>query len=95
MTFTNPPHPQAADVSLIIEVAASSLRYDRQIKVPLYARHGIAEVWLVDLERDGVTSYREPTRDGYRIAEEIAALDAAAPAALPTVVLDLGATLAR
>jgi Uma2 family endonuclease len=42
-------HPTAADILLLVEVAETSDEYDRQIKVPLYARHGINEVWLVDL----------------------------------------------
>ena len=37
------------DILLIIEVADTSLAYDRSVKLPLYARAGIAEVWLVDL----------------------------------------------
>lgn len=43
-------HPTAEDVLLLIEVADSSARYDREVKLPLYARHGVAHVWLVDLE---------------------------------------------
>lgn len=43
-------HPRAEDVLLLIEVADSSARYDREVKLPLYARHGVAQVWLVDLE---------------------------------------------
>lgn len=43
-------HPTPFDILLVIEVADSSLVYDRETKVPLYLRSGIAEVWLVDLE---------------------------------------------
>lgn len=42
-------HPTAADTLLVIEVADSSLAYDRDIKTPLYARHGVPAVWLIDL----------------------------------------------
>src|SRR5690606_20775419 len=42
-------HPSAADVFLFIEVSDTSLRYDVDVKVPLYAKHGIPEVWVVDL----------------------------------------------
>jgi len=41
-------HPTPADVLLVIEVAESSLEYDLRTKVPLYARHGIPEVWVID-----------------------------------------------
>lgn len=59
-------HPGPMDVVLLIEVADSSLRFDREVKLPLYARHGIPEVWLVDLEQDRVLVFREPGADGYR-----------------------------
>ena len=42
-------HPTAADVLLLVEVADSSLAYDRGPKLALYARHGVPEVWVVDL----------------------------------------------
>ncbi len=58
-----PPGPD--DVLLLVEVADSSLRYDRSIKLPLYARHGIPEVWIVDVEHSLVEVYREPVGDGY------------------------------
>jgi Uma2 family endonuclease len=57
--------PQPGDVLLLIEVADSSLRLDRAVKVPLYARHGIAEYWLIDLERRRVTVFSDPGEQGY------------------------------
>lgn len=58
-------HPQAADVLLLIEVADSSLAYDRDEKGPLYARHGIAEYWLVDLTQSLVLVHTAPSASGY------------------------------
>ena len=58
-----PPGP--ADVLLLIEVADSSLRFDRTVKLPLYARAGIAELWIVDLHRRALDAYRRPAGDGY------------------------------
>lgn len=52
-----------SDVLLIIEVSDSTLRFDRDVKVPLYARHGIPEVWIVDLQDDQLHFYRS-LRDG-------------------------------
>jgi Uma2 family endonuclease len=49
--------PRADDVFLIIEVADTTLRYDREIKIPLYARHGIPEVWLIDVEGRTLTIF--------------------------------------
>jgi Uma2 family endonuclease len=58
--------PGATDVLLLIEVADTTVRYDREVKLALYARHRIAEVWLVDLADDRLTIYREPRGDVYR-----------------------------
>lgn len=53
-------HPCAADVLLLIEVADATVRFDRDVKIPLYARHGVSEVWLVDVARRCVEVYRDP-----------------------------------
>ena len=57
--------PSASDVLLLIEVADSTLRYDRDIKVPLYARHGIPETWIIDIANAQVTIYRDADKQGY------------------------------
>ena len=58
-------HPEAADVLLVIEVADSSLLYDRLEKAPRYARAGIPEMWIVDVGARTVTVYTGPGPDGY------------------------------
>ncbi|MGH2457850.1 MAG: Uma2 family endonuclease [Chloroflexota bacterium] len=58
-------HPTPLDVLLLIEVSDSTLQLDREIKVPLYARTDIREVWLVDLTDDAIVVCREPSLDGY------------------------------
>ncbi len=58
-------HPGPEDILLLIEIADTSLDYDRNIKVPLYARHGIPEVWLVDLAGEIVEVFRKPSPTGY------------------------------
>lgn len=55
--------PKAADVLLVIEVADSSVAYDRGMKFPRYAAAGIAEAWLIDLLAGIVERHSEP-RDG-------------------------------
>jgi len=60
-------HPRSA--ALVIEVARHSLREDRSTKGALYARHGIAEFWLVDAERQRVEVYRKPDADSAAYAE--------------------------
>jgi Uma2 family endonuclease len=54
-------HPGPGDVQLIIEVADTSLEYDRQLKLPLYAKAGVPEVWLIDLTRGVVEVYADVT----------------------------------
>ena len=58
-------HLEAADVLLVIEVADSSLRYDRAEKMPRYGRSGIPEAWLVDVTGGAVTVYTTPGAGGY------------------------------
>jgi Uma2 family endonuclease len=58
--------PTTDDCLLVIEVADTSAEYDRQIKVPRYARGRVPELWLVDLEREAVVVYRQPVGDAYQ-----------------------------
>ena len=58
-------HPTPADVLLAIEVADTSLRYDRDEKIPRYGRYGIPEAWLVDVRAQTVTVFTEPHAGGY------------------------------
>lgn len=64
--FYEAANPTAADVLLLVEIADTSLRYDRNTKIPLYAAHGIPEVWLVDIPHRRVEVYRNPGPEGYR-----------------------------
>ena len=58
-------HPGPRDTLVVIELADSSLDYDRGEKLGLYARNGVAEVWVVDLRADTVDVYRLPGPEGY------------------------------
>jgi Uma2 family endonuclease len=64
-------HPHPADVVLIIEVADTSLEKDQQVKLPLYARFGIPEVWIVDVRQRTVDIFWETqtTASGARYAQ--------------------------
>ncbi len=59
--------PTAEDVLLLIEVADSSLHYDRTIKLPHYASHQIPEVWLFNLKEQRLDIYQQPESDYYRL----------------------------
>jgi Uma2 family endonuclease len=55
--FYRDAHPTPADVLLVIEVADTTLAYDRQVKVPLYAKAGIAESWIINLTEEQIDIY--------------------------------------
>ncbi len=78
-------HPGPEDVFLLIEVAETSLAYDRDVKVPLYALAGISEVWLVDLSERRVTRYRSPSAGGHADARTFSGNERLSPAAFPDV----------
>ena len=83
-----PPGP--ADVLLLIEVADSSLRYDRVVKLPMYARAGIAEIWLIDLQRRVLETHRHPGAAGYAEMTSHAAGSSVTPSLAPDVSIPLG-----
>lgn len=64
--FYKSSHPTPADVLLIIEVADSTVENDRSYKMPLYAKAGIAEAWLVNLVEECVELYAEPLGEAYQ-----------------------------
>jgi Uma2 family endonuclease len=82
-------HPKPDGVLLVIEVADTTLRNDRDIKVPLYARHGLPEVWLVDLESRLLHAFRAPSDDGYAECETFDKPGAIAPRLLPDCDVEL------
>jgi Uma2 family endonuclease len=59
-------HPKPEDVLLIIEVSDTTLEYDRRVKVPLYARAGVPEVWIVNLNDERVEMFADPSGGAYR-----------------------------
>jgi Uma2 family endonuclease len=87
--FYRERHPQPDDVLLIVEVAASSLRFDRKTKTPLYARHGIPELWLVDVGGRRLVRYRAPQHGAYTLVDEPDLGTALDLAALPGAAFDV------
>ncbi len=84
--------PQAADVLLIIEVADSSLSYDRGDKAALYAQAGIPDYWVVNLRDRTIEVHRDPQPNGYRTVTVARDQDEVCPLAFPQASL-LPATL--
>lgn len=82
-------HPTANDVLLLIEIAHTSFRYDRYVKIPLYSRHGIAEVWVIEIEAGRVHMFRAPRDGNYTDVSSFDRPDVLSPFALPLIHLDL------
>lgn len=88
-------HPEPTDVLLLVEVADSSIEYDRRTKLPLYAAIGVGEVWLVNLADDRIEACSEPTPDGYRVTRRHGLGESLSPAALPDLILETDAIIPR
>ncbi len=58
--------PTPADVVLVVEVADTTLAYDRNIKLPRHAAAGVPEVWLLNPQNDTIEVHSEPGPEGYR-----------------------------
>lgn len=59
--------PAAEDVLLLIEIADTTINYDRQIKAPLYARFYMPEYWLIDIQNQSITVFQKPVQGQYTI----------------------------
>lgn len=86
-------HPTAFDVLLLIEVSDTTLAYDRTTKLGLYARHGIPEVWIVDIFGTGVEVFRQPKEGAYSLGERRTS-GGLSPSLVPGVTVDIAELLA-
>ncbi len=78
-------HPKPKDIFLILEIAESSLAYDREVKGRLYARNGIIQYCLLNLNDRELEDYRQPGRDGYRSKQTYAENQSFNLAAFPDI----------
>ena len=76
-------HPIPSEVLLLVEVSDSTIDFDRDVKVPSYARSGIQEVWLWDLEANCLEVYRFPTANGYSFIQRFERGELVSPLAFP------------
>ena len=75
--------PGPENVLLLIEVSDTALAYDRNVKLPLYARAGVREVWIVDLPDETIERHTEPSADGYGSTKRARRAEALESVALP------------
>ncbi len=85
--------PTPEDVLLLVEVADSSLYFDRGTKVPLYARSGVREVWVINLDAEEIEVYRQPSETGYGEVRSFRQGETLFPEALPDLRLEVSSLL--
>ena len=84
--FYKSGHPRSQDVLLLVEVADTTIKSDRDIKIPLYAEDKIPEVWLVNVNEYCLEVYREPTADGYQNVQRLEEGQTVTVQAFPDIV---------
>jgi Uma2 family endonuclease len=87
--------PGAGDVLWLIEVTDTSRDYDRDIKLPLYARSGVPEVWLVDLTAERVEVHRAPAGGRYSDVQQLGPGDSLSPLAFAGLSIAADAVLGK
>jgi len=80
-------HPRPEDVLLVVEVMDAPAERDRRLKLPLYGRAAIREVWLVDLGAEWIEVCRHPAPDGYRETRLVRRGESATIEALPDLAI--------
>jgi Uma2 family endonuclease len=80
-------HPRPEDIYLVVEISDTTLISDREKKLPLYARAGIPETWLMNLPDDRIEVYRDPASEGYRSITLVPRDGAVSPIAFPDVTI--------
>lgn len=85
--FYGTAHPRPEDALLLVEVSDTSLRHDRVRKLPIYARTGVPEYWIVNREADAIEIFRSPSREGYREVFRRGRGESVSPSAFPDLIL--------
>lgn len=62
--------PGPADVLLVVEVADTTVAWDRGVKIPMYGQAGVAEAWIVDVSSEVIDTWTEPGPDGYAMTRQ-------------------------
>ena len=81
--------PTPVDILLIIEVADSTIAYDRNVKMPLYAASGIPEMWLFDINQQVIEGYSQPSASGYKRSQRYEQGDNLCLLTFPEVIFNL------
>ena len=87
--FYTESHPKPEEVLLLVEVGDVSASFDRQVKVPLYAKAGIREVWLMDLAGECLEVHLKPSIGGYEEIQQFRRGETISPLAFPDLKLNV------
>ncbi len=87
--FYSSQHPTGDDVYLVLEVSDTTLRYDRDRKLPLYAKSGVPEVWIENLQSDVLLVNRNPEQDRYLTSLTFRRSEQISVAAFPEIFFEV------
>jgi Uma2 family endonuclease len=76
-------NPQPADLRLVVEISDSTVRFDRTVKARLYARAGIVEYWVFDVEARNLVVHRDPRNGSYQSVTVYTDSESVSPLASP------------
>jgi Uma2 family endonuclease len=79
--------PDAGDVLLLIEVSDATLRFDKEVKLPLYAQNGIPEVWIINLKAACVEVYTDPQNGSYGQLQTLKRGQSISPQLIPALAV--------
>lgn len=86
-------HPTPSETILVIEVSDTSLKQDRDVKLPLYADAGIPEVWIVNLQHNVIEIHQNPTLGIYQQVRIFKSGDRVESTALPQLKFDVNSII--
>ena len=86
-------HPRPSDILIVIEVAETTVHFDRHVKVPLYARAGIPEVVLFNLPEDRLECFLQPETGIYQVSRVFNRGEKFESASIPGLTLDIARIL--
>jgi Uma2 family endonuclease len=86
-------HPRPDEELLAVEIADSSLPYDRDVKIPIYSARGVIEAWIVDLAGNALLVFRMPEAGGYKECLTLQKDDSISPVTIPDFAVKVGEIL--
>lgn len=87
--FYEQKRPTAEDIFLLVEVSDSTLKYDQEIKLPIYAQNNIMETWIINLNNHSVEVYRQPKNGHYQQVQIFTKKDTISCLAFPEIILKI------